>query len=259
MAQSCKAKPPFTDSNYSLPQSIVKRHDNEPLGDDKPSPLMPNKTEAEPPRKGDIFKRVIRKSLTAAPASQNSITENSLTERAESQVISSIPSIETSEPLKPPSISIFKKLSCPPVTTVPAITSTDAVNIPSQPVMVPSTICRKPLFITPVKKPVPASILQSVSLDTIPLGSIASTTKSTAVKLSNSSSKRYHKLTLDRGSLQKENDQATSLQSTEVLRDLTGDLLTSATQRIEPLEDYIGSYKGRTTASDFDDDLSDII
>ncbi|ESU37268.1 Hypothetical protein DHA2_154465 [Giardia duodenalis] len=259
MAQSSGVKPPFTDSNFSLPRSVVSGHDDGPLGNDKPSPLMHSTTEEEPPRKGDIFKRVTRKPPTATPTLQDSVAESSLTERTESQAISSIPPIEASEPPKPPSVSIFKKLTRPPVTNAPAVTNTDAVDKSSQPVVTPSVVSRRPLFITPVKKTGAATVLQSISLDTIPLGSIASTTKSAAGKLPNPSLRRYHGLALDGGVLQREHEQNTNLQSAKVLQDLADDLLTSTNRRIEPSEDYAGTYKSRATTCDFDDDLSDII
>lgn len=266
MTQSYLAKPPFTDSNYPLPQSIVSRCNKEPAGEDNISSVVLTEAKQEPPRKADIFKKIPRQSPTTAPLSHNSILEGNATENKPASSASSTEVSKSSkEPLKPPPSSIFKKISRPPETSICSTVSTEINKTHQQPMVTAPATSRKPLFITPPKKVALATILESIPLDNTPLGSIGTATKATRgsiIRLDNMSTGEYHKPALDYKTPQLvhgQNEKTANLQPAEELHDLTDDLIASANQRRESSDDYISTCRSRVTAQGFDDDFSDII
>ena len=256
MAQACRGRAPFTDSNYPLPHSVVASMDSKSVEDGRTSSLVLSKGEQEPLRKADIFKRITKQSSTVAPSSQDGAAESSVTE---SYAISSIPPAEIIEPPTPSSASIFKKLVPPSVTSICAPKDNEAAKALPQPTALAPVVHRKPLFITPPKKLAPTTILRSISLDTIPLGPIASTTKGVTIQLLNSPPRKFHNPVLAQQTSQGEHEQTTNLQVTEALQDIAEDLLVSPIQHTEHFEDDTSVHRNRVAFRPFDDNLSDII
>lgn len=259
MTQSCLIKPPFTDSNYSLPQSIVARHNNEQVRDSKTTSTLSTKGEQEPPRKIDIFKKLPKKTTMTTSLLQNSIMENGTAEKKDASYVSSEIRHFSIEPLKPPPNTIFKKVQRPPNTNVCSTVSTDANKTPQNPITTAPAINKRPIFITPSKKTTTTTMLHSIPLDDIPLGSLVTTIQTTITNRDSISTSRYNSSGLVSTTLLQAHEQVSTFQSTEELYDLTDNLSTSLNQRKEPSDDNISTCRSKTNTKTFEDDFSDII